>query len=111
MHTTRAQVFTIIAAGSVSAALFALVVYAPSKPELYDLSASRSAMLANTNATLTQLSGVAASTNNATLAAQVAEQQQALAALGNPSKTWIPNQPIIDVFQSTQALQAGVMGV
>ena len=100
--------FTLIAAGSVSALLFALAIYTPSRPELNDLTAMRTATMQATNSTLTGLDAFAAAQQppNADLAAQVAAQNKTFYGLGDPSKKWISNSGIIKSFQNATALQA-----
>jgi hypothetical protein len=102
------QVFTLIAAGCMSALLFALGVYTPSRPELNDLVALRGAALSSTNSTLQGLDAFAAAQTppNATLAAAVAAQNQTLYGLGDHKTKWISNSGIIKSFQNATALQA-----
>jgi sodium-dependent phosphate transporter len=99
---------TLIAAGCMSALLFALGVFTPSMPETNDLIALRSATLATTNSTLIGLNTFAAAQTpkDAALAAQVAAQNATLYGLGNPSTKWISNSGIINSFQNATALQA-----
>lgn len=102
------QVFTLIAAGCVSALLFALAVYTPSRPELNDLVALRSAAITQTNTTLQGLEtfALAQTPPNADLAVQVAAQNQTFYKLGNPSSKWIDNSGIIKSMQNASQLQA-----
>lgn len=103
-------VFTLFAAGCVSALLFAMGVYTPSKPELYDLGASRSAMMTDTNSTLQQLSGVATATSNASLAAQVAAQNASFVKMANSTR-WVENSAVINTWQNASTLQASFVGI
>jgi hypothetical protein len=102
------QVVTLIAAGCMSALLFALGVYTPSKLELNDLVALRSVALSTTNSTLQGLNTFAAAQTpkDAALAAQVAAQNTTFVGLGNANTKWISNQGIISSFQNATALQA-----
>ena len=94
------QVFTLVAAGCMSALLFALAVYTPGRIELNDLTALRSAAMQTTNSTLQSLAGTPS------IAAQVAAQNATFVGLGDPSKKWISNSGIVSSLQNATALQA-----
>lgn len=97
-----AWVVTLFASGAVSALLFALGVFTPSKPETQDLVDIRTFALKTTNSTLKALSTAATSSNNATLAGQVAAQNASLLALGPlDGKTWISTAGIMQNFNDT----------
>jgi hypothetical protein len=85
-----------------------LQVYTPSKPDLNDLLAMRSAALSQTNSTLQGLEAFALAQTppNAELGVQVAAQNQTFYKLGDPSKKWISNSGIIKSMQNASALQA-----
>jgi len=101
------QVGTLIAAGCMSALLFALGVYTPGRTELNELTALRSAAMSTTNSTLTGLETLAAGPPaNAALAAQVAAQNTTFVALGDPKTKWISNSGIINSLQNATKLQA-----
>ena len=108
LPSVRLQVGTLIAAGCMSALLFALGVYTPSRPEMNELVALRSAALTTTNSTLKGLGTYAAAQAppNAALAAQVAAQNSTLVGLGDPKTKWISNAGIISSLQNATALQA-----
>lgn len=103
--------FTLVAAGCVSALLFALAVYTPSRPELGDLVDSRTAMMATTNTTLQGLDAYAAAVvpPNAALAAEVAAQNKTFVGLGNPSTKWVSNSGIIKSMVNASALQSSTL--
>lgn len=100
------QVFTLIAAGCVSALLFAIFTFSPGRFEANDLVALRSSTLSTTNSTLKALQANAVAQNpaNTTLAAQVSTVTKSLASLGDPSKKWISNQGVINTQQATTSL-------
>jgi hypothetical protein len=100
---------TLIAAGCMSALLFAMGVYTPGRFETNDLVALRSATLSTTNSTLRGLNTFAAAQAppNATLVAQVAAQNKTFYGLGNTK--WISNDAIIKSFQNATKLQASVL--
>jgi hypothetical protein len=102
---------TLIAAGCMSALLFAMGVYTPGRFETNDLVALRSATLATTNSTLQGLDIFAAAQTppNATLAAQVAAQNRTFYGLGHANTKWISNTGIIESFQNATKLQASVL--
>lgn len=104
----RLQVCTLIAAGFVSGLLFAIFTFTPGRFETNDLVALRDASLYTTNSTLQGLDTYAAAQQpaNTALSAEVAQQQSALKALGNPNKTWISNQGVIDSLLDASQLQA-----
>jgi hypothetical protein len=99
---------TLIAAGCMSALLFALGTFTPGRFEANDLVNLRSATLSTTNSTLRGLDAFAAAQTppNATLAAQVAAQNKTFYGLGNAKNKWISNDGIINSFQSATKLQA-----
>lgn len=100
------QVFTLVAAGFCSGLLFALAVYTPGRLETNDLVDLRTSSLKNTNSTLGALSTYAAAQNpaDAQLNGQLAAEQQQFKALGNPSKSWISNQGIINSMTDVNQL-------
>lgn len=105
------QVGTLIAAGCMSALLFAMGVYTPGRIETDDLVALRAAALQTTNSTLLGLDAFAAAQAppNTLLAAQVAAQNKTLYGLGNPSAKWISNEGVIKSLQNATKLQASVI--
>lgn len=105
------QVVTLIAAGCMSALLFAMGIYTPGRIETDDLVALRAAALQTTNSTLTGLDAFAAAQAppNTVLAAQVAAQNKTLVGLGNPSAKWISNEGVIKSLQNATKLQASVL--
>jgi hypothetical protein len=105
------QVGTLIAAGCMSALLFAMAVYTPGRFELNDLVDIRAVTMSTTNSTLQGLNAFAAAQTpaDAALAAQVAAQNQTFVKLGNPSSKWISNSGIISSFQNATKLQASVL--
>jgi hypothetical protein len=100
------QVFTLVAAGFCSGLLFALAVYTPGCLETNDLVDLRTASLSNTNSTLGTLGTYAAAQNpvNDQLNAQLAAEKQQFKALGDPSKSWISNQGIINSMTDVNQL-------
>lgn len=99
---------TLVAAGFVSGLLFAMFTFTPGRFETNDLVALRDASLYTTNSTLQGLDTYAAAQQpaNTAMSAQVAQQQKALKALGNPNKTWISNQGVINSLLDASQLQA-----
>lgn len=104
----RLQVVTLVAAGFVSGLLFALFTFTPGRFETNDLVALRDASMYTANTTLQGLDiyGAAQQPANTALSAQVAQRQQALKALGNPNKTWVSNQGVINSLLDASQLQA-----
>jgi hypothetical protein len=97
---------TLVAAGVCSGLLFTLGVYTPGRLEANDLVDMRTAALTNTNSTLGTLSTYAAAQNpvNDQLNAQLAAEKQQFKALGDPSKSWISNQGIINSMTDVNQL-------
>jgi sodium-dependent phosphate transporter len=101
-------VFTLIAAGCMSALLFALGVNTPSQPETNELVALRQFALKMTNGTLRNLNDMndLAMTPNPQLTAQIEAQNASLLALGPlDGKTWISTDGIIQNFNDTLYLE------
>jgi hypothetical protein len=97
---------TLVAAGVCSGLLFTLGVYTPGRLEADDLVDMRTAALQNTNSTLGTLDAYAAGQNpaNAQLSTQLAAEHKQFKALGNPSKSWISNQGIINSMTDVNQL-------
>jgi hypothetical protein len=106
---------TLLAAGCVSALLFALGVYTPSQPQTMELISARNFAIANTNATLDRLSALnaAAAAPNPSLTEQINAVNSSLLGLGKlDGKTWIDGGALQTTFQSALYLNnnATVLG-
>jgi hypothetical protein len=106
-----AQVGTLIAAGCMSALLFAMGVYTPGRYETDALVNMRGVMLDTTNSTLKGLNAFAAAQTppNTTLEAMVSAQNKTLVGLGNPSSKWVYPEGVIKSFQNATKLQTSVL--
>jgi hypothetical protein len=97
---------TLVAAGVCSGLLFTLGVYTPGRLEANDLVDMRTAALKDTNSTLGTLDAYAAAQNpvNQTLGQLITAEHQQFKALGDPSKSWISNQGIINSMTDVNQL-------
>eukprot|EP00878_Enallax_costatus_P011868 GHUV01012391.1.p1 GENE.GHUV01012391.1~~GHUV01012391.1.p1 ORF type:complete len:555 (+),score=131.20 GHUV01012391.1:828-2492(+) len=101
-------VITLLAAGCVSALLFALGVHTPSKPETDELVAMRQFAIKTTNSTLKNLADMndLAMTPNPELTNAIAAQNASLLSLGRlDGKQWISTDGIIQNLNDTLYLE------